>query len=186
MREEVAKNNEEDLMEIAEEKLNSLPEEEQENNYIDVNKGIVAEKAEHVLFETIRKKGNIAIEKIRNMRKKYTENEGKKEEKPKLKLNYLEKNGEKKWVAHPFSRKSNQQETKKWCGTNFQEKVINRKQKSGGTPLFKKKQSTENKKWVRHPFSRKSNQQETKNWFKTNFQEKQPTGNKKVVCHHFS
>jgi hypothetical protein len=54
------------LIEIAEEKLNSLPEQEtekEENSYIDVNKGIVAEKAEHVLFETIRKKGNIAIEK---------------------------------------------------------------------------------------------------------------------------
>ncbi len=32
------------------------------------------------------------------MRKKYTENEGKKEEKAKLKLNYSEKNGEKKCI----------------------------------------------------------------------------------------
>ena len=58
---------EEDFMKMVEEKLNSLPEQEtekeEEKDYIDVNKGIVAAKAEHVLFETIRKKGNIAIEK---------------------------------------------------------------------------------------------------------------------------
>jgi hypothetical protein len=48
-------------------------------------------------------------------------------------------------VAHQFSRKSNQQETKNWCGTTFQEK-----------------QSTGNKKVVAHHFSRKNNQQETK------------------------
>ncbi len=36
-----------------------------------------------------------------------------------------------------------QQETKNWCGTNFQEKVINRKQKIGGTPTFKKNNQQE-------------------------------------------
>jgi hypothetical protein len=51
-------------------------------------------------------------------------------------------------VCHQFSRKSNQQETKKWCRTTFQEKRINRKQKSGGTPLFKKNNQQETKQKV--------------------------------------
>ena len=52
-----------------------------------------------------------------------------------------------------------QQETKNWCGTNFQEKAINRRQKIGAAPIFKKKQSIGNKKVVAHQLSRKNNQQ---------------------------